>query len=266
MSAGRGASSSWQLSRTRPRRTLQTAREALEATESALAGLRQERDDCQGRLNEVRSQLQVGRGRLSSLEALQQAARQRADGGGVERWLQAQGLEGQPRLLESLQVEPRWQRAVETVLGGLLQAVCLERFDELQHKEAALATLEGGELALISPPVRRAGTGGHAGGPGAGRSRGPAACCAPSTAPIRRTQPAQCLVGTGTSGESVITPEGLWLGGNWARRIDGGDAEHGAIERQQELETLQQRCAQLEEDVAVCGAGAGGLRGASCGG
>jgi chromosome segregation protein len=226
---------------------LQTAREALEATESALAGLRQERDDCQGRLNEVRSQLQVGRGRLSSLEALQQAARQRADGGGVERWLQAQGLEGQPRLLESLQVEPRWQRAVETVLGGLLQAVCLERSDELQHKEAALAALEGGELALISPQSDAPAPAGTL----AAQVRGDTRACSLLRAVYcaDSADAARSRLVTLAPGESVITPEGLWLGGNWARRIDGGDAEHGAIERQQELETLQQRCAQLEEDA-----------------
>jgi hypothetical protein len=79
---------------------------------------RRERKRAQERLNELRSALQVERGRQASLEALQQAARERAEGGGVEEWLRqersrraaasARGPAGRAAV---------GSEAVETVLG-----------------------------------------------------------------------------------------------------------------------------------------------------
>ena len=39
-------------------------------------------------------------------------------------------------------------------------------------------------------------------------------------------------------GESVITPEGIWLGNNWLRVSKDQDATAGGITRQAELESL----------------------------
>jgi chromosome segregation protein len=94
--------------------------------ESEVSRRRDERREQQEALNEVRSRLQTRRGRQASLEALQQAARDRAEGKGVGDWLAQQGLAEAPRVLDSLVVDPRWQRAVEVVLGSALQGVCVD--------------------------------------------------------------------------------------------------------------------------------------------
>ncbi|MCX2981500.1 chromosome segregation protein SMC [Halieaceae bacterium IMCC14734] len=200
-------------------------------------------------LDQSRGNLQTMRGRHASLEALQQASV--TQGAGVEGWLQGQQLDQNPRLLEQLQVEPRWQRAVETVLGDYLQAICVDDIDPLQ---AALAELPEGNLLLLD------------------RGRGGEAGVADSLLDqVQGGQELSGLLGSVCTAEnladalvlraslaahqSVITPEGVWLGTNWLRVNRLADEEVGVIERQQALEELHAgmqaaatQCAQLEAE------------------
>ena len=90
---------------------------------------RDHRNELSTRLDGARGELQEMRGRQASLEALQQA--HSGAGAAVDDWLSGQQLDSQPRLLEQIQVQPDWQRAVETVLGDSLRAVCVEQIDSL---------------------------------------------------------------------------------------------------------------------------------------
>lgn len=221
---------------------LELAQHAVEGLESDVSRLREERGERQNSVDELRSELQVKRGRLASLEALQQAARERADGAGVDAWLSSEGLDSARRLVESLQVEPLWQRAVETVLGSVLQGICVD--DIVSHGDA-LAQLAKGELTLLAPAsglvcapdslamrIR---------GDERARSLLASVRCASDAAEAR-----ELAAGLG-AGESVITPDGLWFGPNWLRRVDGAEAEGGVIERQQELDALQAEVFSLHE-------------------
>jgi len=95
-------------------------------------------------LDKSRTNIQTMIGRKASLEALQQAAL--SGEGDQQQWLESNQLNGQPRLAETLQVDPGWETAVETVLGSYLQAVCVESFGDLSHQ---LDTFTKGELVLI---------------------------------------------------------------------------------------------------------------------
>jgi len=218
-----------------------------------LAATRERGDNLSGELNAVRSTLQQMRGRLASLEALQQAA---LDDGhqAVGNWLAARQLGQRPRLVEQLQVDDGWQLAVETVLGDYLQAVCVEDLGQLG---ATLSQLEQGRLALLergSEPYAAPGylaskvrSGGHAHTLLAGvRVAGDLA-----EALAQRHALADH--------ESVITRDGIWLGPNWLRVARLSDEQGGVIRRQQELETLQdslvqeqQREEQLEQALKAC--------------
>src|SRR4029077_2916004 len=85
------------------------------------------------------------RAELPSLEALQAAALS-DHAGGTAAWLTQSGLSGRPRLAATLEVEPGWERAVETVLGDYLEAVCVE---ELESAAGALEQLNTGRVTLI---------------------------------------------------------------------------------------------------------------------
>jgi chromosome segregation protein len=215
----------------------ETLVQQLQDLESEVTRLRAERSQRQEQLNEQRSQLQIQRGRQSSLEALQQAAKERAEGGKVGEWLRERGLADKPRLLDELQVEPHWQRAVEVVLGSALQGICVDSLNDL---DAALGQLASGELTLFEPGQDQ---------PCAQDSLAhtlsdnlTARRARSFLAPVRRAEDvaqARRMRADLAPGESVITPEGLWFGRNWVRALHGGDTESGLIGRQRELESLQ---------------------------
>jgi chromosome segregation protein len=105
-------------------------------------------------LDQLRERLQNDRGRMSSLEALQEAAlgtlSKQVDG-----WLQQRDLHDRPRLAQTLNVEPGWERAVETVLDGYLQAVTVPNLDLLADElrevaEGGLAIVEDGDGTIVA--------------------------------------------------------------------------------------------------------------------
>jgi chromosome segregation protein len=200
-------------------------------------------------LSDSRSQLQKARGRHASLEALQQAAM--SQGKNLDNWLQVQSLNNNPRLLASLTVEPKWQKAVELVLGDALQAVCV---DDIQAISASLESLEQGNLVLLSnnSPASNA---------SANRPRLLDHVNGADTLGLlenvyiaEELSAALSLSKQLGAGESVITPEGIWLGANWLRVKRESDSESNVLARQQELEAVTQSVATLEEQVETLAA------------
>ncbi len=57
----------------------------------------------------------------------------------------------QPRVAQQLRVDKGWERAVETVLGSYLEAVCVEGLDSVTD---LLASFDGGHLAMVSTAAR----------------------------------------------------------------------------------------------------------------
>jgi chromosome segregation protein len=96
----------------------------LEAKLDALQAVREEERTAVANLDTARTQAQDARGRLVSLEALQRAALGQGQGRVVD-WLTARGWADRPRLAQRVKVERGWERAVETVLGAYLEAVCV---------------------------------------------------------------------------------------------------------------------------------------------
>lgn len=211
----------------------------LQTLESDMTRLRSERRDRQEQLNETRSKLQIQRGREASLDALQQAAKERAEGGKVGDWLRERGLSDNPRLLDDLQVDERWQRAVEVVLGGALQGVCVESVDSLDD---ALSELANGDLTLFEMSGETASGSDSLAHKLRGSSRAGALLAAVRCA--ENSSDARAKRGSLAAGESLITPEGLWFGRNWVRTVHGGETESGLIARQKELEAL---CLEIEQ-------------------
>ena len=218
-----------------------------------LASNRDGRTKLSAELNHVRLELQQMRGRSASLEALQQAALQ--DGSeGVGPWLQARQLSDSSRLLDMMQVDNGWQVAVETVLGACLQAVCV---DDIGALGGFLDSFEKGSLLLVeshdspSPAAEflaaKVQSGGRADGLLAGiRTAG-------DLAEALRQRVALA------DHESVITPDGIWMGRNWVRVARSCDSDGGVIQRREELETLaatieqhQQREVQLADELQGC--------------
>jgi chromosome segregation protein len=209
-----------------------------------LTAAREEEGSLSGQLNDSRSRLQQLRGRQASLEALQQAATEDRDQG-VSAWLAAHQLQDRPRLLEQLQVDDGWQLAVETVLGDYLQAVCVDQLGDLA---ALLGDLQQGQLTLVTQGGAATSDADYL----AARVRGSAAA-ASLLAGVRVADDlpaALALRPVLANGESVITPEGIWLGADWLRVKRPGEQEGGVIQRRQELERLAAEIDLTAEQVA----------------
>jgi chromosome segregation protein len=185
-------------------------------------------------LDACRSELQRMRGRMASLEALQQAALGQGDKT-TGKWLEDQGLAGAPRLAEQLKVAEGWQQAVETVLGDQLQALCVE---SLEGVGSILDSLKEGSVCFVE---------------GAAKSTSSAASLADKVTGnaalsdiLGSVRVADDLIAalamrpSLATNESVITPEGLWLGATWLRVSRGNAEQGGVLQRQQDLQELHQ--------------------------
>ena len=216
--------------------------ERQQQLDKVLPGIAEARDSLQSlndEQNTVRSELQTMKGRRASLEALQQAAM--GQGESVETWLAGNELSDAPRAAEQLDVESGWEQAVETVLGDRLQAVTVSAIDQLAE---SLSALNKGQLTLVD----------EAAGPTrtdslAGKLRGNQALASMLSSVLTADTLSEALARRSDlqAGESLITPEGVWVGPNWVRVARPDDNEQGVIKRQQELQELSERIAEFEE-------------------
>ncbi|SDS11791.1 condensin subunit Smc [Halopseudomonas sabulinigri] len=206
--------------------------ETLQHERDNLNALQQEQDIRRG-------EMQRGSGRLASLEALQQAALDQ--GSDVGDWLAAQGLAGGRQLAEQIQVASGWEQAVETVLADDLQAVCL---DDVAALGDALAGFEQGKLRLLDSR-----SAGHV-APGSlldkVTSKLDLSPWLGSIRPVENLIDALAQRDQLAAHESLITPQGHWLGPNWLRYRRGEASETGVLARQQEMEQLQALLSQQE--------------------
>ena len=195
-------------------------------------------------LQQLHGEQQRSAGRIASLEALQQAARE--PDAAAAQWLRQQQLDGRPRLGDGLRVAPGWELAVETVLGADLQAVLV---DELAAP--ALEAFQRGSLDLL--------TAGSAGG----RSAPAGSLLEKVSAPVdlhawlgrvRCVEDLDSALAARSSlaeGDSLISRDGYWVGRHFLRIRRGRDAGDSLLARAAELEQLQEAQAMREERIAA---------------
>jgi len=217
---------------------LDQAREAFSAqrgrvdeTRAAIERSRAELDADNGRRRELR-------GRLESLYVLN---RPHEPDEAMGEWLAGRGLDEGPTLLQSLDVDPAWQQATETVLERWLAARVLES-DLPQDVPAA------GEIGLVSASGSGAapGTlGEKVTGAGAlGSLLDSVVCCDSEREAFQR-------VSGLADHQSAITPQGLWLGRGWLwRRAPEADETDSQLARQQQIREMEQELERLDGSIA----------------
>ncbi len=218
----------------RLRATRDEAAKRLDALWGRIQSLRQQETEVARALDSARSQLQDNRGRLASMEALQQAALGEVSGD-VTAWLADHELAARPRLAQALAVRDGWDRAVETVLGSYLEAVCVEGIDQVA---GALGSLGDAGIMLLQVDSARS--------PAAGRGLaamvdGPQAA-KELLANVRTAESLQQALSMRRqldSHESVITREGIWVGARWLRVNRSDDPRSGVLARGEEITNLR---------------------------
>jgi chromosome segregation protein len=209
----------------------------LETLRGRIDALRDASRNQQRELHAAQNQQQSLSGRLASLQALQQAALGEGEGV-VNKWLDSQSLGDAPRLAKQLDVEAGWERALETVLGSNLQAICIDGVDSIAD---AVASLQQGRLSVIDTGRRVPAT--------------PRQVATPLLDKVSAPWPLDgLLAGIYVSEslaeslqlrdqlaahESVVTRDGLWLGSGWLRVSRDQGAQSGVLERKREIKKLE---------------------------
>jgi chromosome segregation protein len=224
----------------------------LDAFVEQLDSTRNDNNRFVNELDQARSELQKMRGRHASLEALQQAAMGEKNKA-VTQWLAQNDLTNKVRLADSISVADGWDKALETVLGNALQAVCVDQVDAVT---GLLENLTQGELVLFDTNTKSPST----------SSTKASLLSAKVTAPwdaqgvlagiyiADDLSAALALRKQLAANESVITRDGIWLSPHWVRVTRDTDASSGVIARRQELEELAAAIAAAEENIETLNA------------
>ena len=198
-------------------------------------------------LDDIRERLQRHKGRLSSLEALQEAALGRISAEATH-WLEQGERSKAPRLAASLEVERGWERAVEAALSGYLHAVEAERLDTIADdleglSESGLAIIEteqsgarprSGDVALDRLESKVS-------APKAARGLLAGVYAAPSLK-VALQERAKL-----EPGESIVTSAGVEVSRYAVRTNASDDPQVGVIARGEEIENLESSVAALSD-------------------
>lgn len=219
-----------------------------QVTRAALSRARAEVQSQTQALHLLHAELQQVVGQEASLQALQKAALGH-DSDQLTAWLDQHGLGGIPVLANALNIEQGWEAAVESALKLPLSTLCddnlIARLLASQHAvPSALSALEHGHAATTSslPDVPRLSE--------KVRSQFPVESLLAGIYVAADLPSAQALRTRLAAFESVITPDGTWLGPNWVRIPGRAGHENGVLLRQRVLDELQQRSAALRAEIA----------------
>ncbi len=225
----------------------EAAQAHLRALLEDLSKARDAERSLQGALDRARSDVQRARGQVVSLEALQQAALGQVKGKVVD-WLKGHSLGDRPRLAQQLEVESGWSRAVETVLGSYLEAVCVDGLDAVA---ALIGDLKVGQVTFVGTDA-----GAASGGSGdrlLAKVKGPAALggLLGGVHAVEHLAEALARRATLAPGESIITKDGVWIGRDWLRVSRDQDAHAGVLEREADLRSLKDTVKAAEAALAT---------------
>ncbi|WP_376695431.1 chromosome segregation protein SMC [Wenzhouxiangella sp. EGI_FJ10305] len=215
-------------------------REAIESKRARVSELRSRIEQLRNDLETARAERHERETRVESLRLLNRGEDNDED---IARWLETQGLDAEARILHRIEIsEPEWNRAVETVLEDWLQAVRVDGVDAHlgdDLPEAGLRMADGSETS--ARPGTLAEKVGGAGALGAVLSR---VYC------VTDLGAAKSKLADLDDHESVITPEGVWLGAGWLRQPAGAADDSGLLQREQEIRELGERIETDDERIA----------------
>jgi len=221
----------------------------LDAVHLSIKELRQQIKQYHEVLHRDRSELQSVKGKVTSLELLQQHAMGK-DNQKLTHWLDRMAIAENQRLAEFIEVDTGWESAVETVLGTYLEAVCIDNADQLINE---LANLSNESVTLFETEHEHSEE----------LSKGLPRLLDKITTPWNlqgllsgiycadNAEQARELASELKSYESIITPQGGWFGYGWVKIVREHDGKSGVLQREKQLRLLKEEQVQLQARVVV---------------
>jgi chromosome segregation protein len=195
-------------------------------------------------VDERHAAVQQASGKFASLEATQQAALGQGDSG-IKSWMESAGLEKNHRVAQKLNVEDGWDKAVETVLGDYLQAVCVA---DITPVTETIASLKTGNVTILREhskddvTLQTANT-------LAEKATGAPAEIQRMLSEVRVAESLPQALGIREAlrdGESVVTTDGVWLGKDWLRVSRDKEGKAGILAREHEMRRLKSEMRELQ--------------------
>lgn len=206
--------------------------------------LREELQQSSSQLHIQQTQMYQLSGRLASLEILQEVALGK-NSSDLKAWLHRQGFQDMTHLAQWIQVEPRWECAVEKVLGEALKAICIEDLTRLQK---GLQTPPKSLLMAFEPHGKEVSSQTCSSKRLLDKVQAPwsLASFLEGVWVAETLEEAYSLRGQLKSYESVITPAGLWFGPDWIYSQQETNEQSGTLAREQEMSHLREQLRNLD--------------------
>jgi chromosome segregation protein len=194
-------------------------------------------------LDAKRNQLQTQRGRLSSLEALQQHVVAET-GDEVKQWLENNKIDSSRRLTSLLKIKGNIDKAVEVVMSPFLGAYCVAPGEAIPD-----AFVPNHNLVVFGrDPVQS-----QAGAREWPKLNDYIDCEVDLSAILQGIYLCKDLADLRAkrpqlkTGESLVTAQGLWAGGNWILQLGDEDQHTGMLARAQEIKTIRAQLGKIAQ-------------------
>tara|TARA_B100001057_G_C22870019_1_gene958311 strand:+ start:341 stop:3850 length:3510 start_codon:yes stop_codon:yes gene_type:complete len=188
--------------------------------------------------------LQNNKAKYASIVALQKAALGESDKG-IKSWLESTGLSDKQKVANKLKVKNGWEKAVETVLGDYLQAVCVENINPVNEM---FLKLKNGNITLLID---------HNQGEGLSPPNNTLAEKI-SGAPVEifhilsnvyvadNLDQAKRIHKSLEGEKSVITIDGIWFSKNWLRVFREKNNKESILAREHQLRELKSEIREMD--------------------
>ena len=224
--------------------------QTIETQTNDINGLRQSIEQQSTQLDEHRTEVQNLRGRLSSLEALQQNVLKESSDE-LKNWLTQQSFDSCQRLTETLKVEKGYEKAVEVVLSPFLSAyyvgqknLSASRLDNIAQLGISLINQMPAAAPVIPPQGYKALSEVVSAGFDLSALLGQVYVC-DNRAEVEQKQ------SNLQADQRLVSRDGVYAGRNWLIQLGDEDERSGLIEREQEINDIKQRLDGITEKAML---------------
>lgn len=224
----------------------QTKLTALQKSEVELnqniSDLRQKTQTLNTALDNLKKQFVECSGRIESLETLQKNALGKNDDQ-LNDWLKNNQLTGTKRLFENLQVKPGWEHAIQICLTDFAHALCISSDPKvLDSSDFNVSFLNLNKSIKASQYNGKTINDVLKDGSNLGNTF--------SHIYVAETRNEAFEIREDlSSGESVISKDGLWLGPNWVRKVAEQKTQNNTLKREQLIKQEKSKHQNLETQI-----------------
>eukprot|EP00003_Mantamonas_plastica_P006911 TRINITY_DN1571_c0_g1_i1.p1 TRINITY_DN1571_c0_g1~~TRINITY_DN1571_c0_g1_i1.p1 ORF type:complete len:1198 (-),score=205.40 TRINITY_DN1571_c0_g1_i1:31091-34684(-) len=216
------------------------AADRIDAVQEEVQDARQAQKLAEHDVSEQRQRVQSLRAALESQQAMLDEQMGSQDNE-LQDWLSRHGLTDSPRVASQLVIENGWEFAVEQVIGRFIQGLSLPGIEAISEALTSapkgLAVVDGASDLVAAQHGLAAKVSGVAG----------VTSLLSGIQTVETLAEALGLRASLNTGETAITPDGVWVSRDWVLMPDSDQGQVGVIERQKKVNELTEQLAQAED-------------------